>query len=189
MRDDEALRLALYLFHLPTAVRRARGQPLPGGIVGLLEVAAGDIGASEAAAARLERPVEVVRQAAAFFIEQILLMQGADAYRVLGGTRACTDSELRRHMALLQRWAHPDLADKNEDREGGRSALAARITLAWDALKTPERRAAYDAANPEVSSRWSRRSGRRPHKDRASGPRPGIWRAALRLLLGARRPR
>lgn len=186
MREDEAMRLALYLFHLPTAVRHAREQPLPAGVAGLLEVAAGVGDAAEAAALRLERPVEVVRQAAAFFIEQILLAQDADAYRVLGGTRTCTDSELRRHMALLQRWAHPDVAGKGGDGEGGRSAQAARITLAWDALKTPERRAAYDAANRQAYSARGRRSSRRSRLHRARGSSPGLWGAVLRLLRGTR---
>ena len=42
-------------------------------------------------------------------------------------------------MALLMRWLHPDVA-----REGERSVFAARIAAAWNTLKTPERRAAYD---------------------------------------------
>ena len=42
-------------------------------------------------------------------------------------------------MALLLRWLHPDL-----DRHGERSVFAARVTRAWNDLKTQERRAAYD---------------------------------------------
>ena len=85
------------------------------------------------------RSRETVREAAAFFIEQILLFPDADSYRVLGARPEATNGELRRNMALLLRWLHPDL-----DRQGERSVFAARVTRAWNDLKTQERRAAYD---------------------------------------------
>ena len=111
-----------------------RGQPpLP-----LRRGAAPGAGGAPAAAA-LGRPPEVVREAATFFIEQILLAPGGDSYRVLGCGPAATTSELRRNMALLMRWLHPDVT-----REGDRAVFAARIAAAWNTLKTPERRAAYD---------------------------------------------
>lgn len=199
MRDLEALRLALYLFHLPSAVRGARDNPLPEGIAALLLVAADDSGAAEAAAAKLERPVDVVRQACAFFIEQILLTPDADAYQVLGAGRSASDADLRRNMALMQRWVHPDM-----DRAGDRSVYAGRVTRAWEALKTQERRAAYDAANPPkpVKSRFSRSgrtSGIQPRRSSPSGtgrplaaaaaaPRTGLIGAALRFFLRRRDP-
>ena len=57
MRDLEALRLALYLFHLPSAVRSAREKPLPAGIPALLEVAAGEAGAVEAVWVWVQSPL------------------------------------------------------------------------------------------------------------------------------------
>jgi hypothetical protein len=42
-------------------------------------------------------------------------------------------------MTLLLRLLHPDL-----DSKGELSVFAARVTRAWNDLKTPERRAAYD---------------------------------------------
>ena len=85
------------------------------------------------------RSRDTVREAAAFFVEQILLYPGADSYRVLGARPDATYGELRRNMALLLRWLHPD-----RDRQGERAIFAARVTRAWSDLKTPERRAAYD---------------------------------------------
>jgi curved DNA-binding protein CbpA len=106
----------------------------------LLTVAAGDDPAREAAAvARLGRPLEVLREAATFFIEQILFAPGGDSYRVLGASPAASTGELRHNMALLMRWLHPDVA-----RAGERAVFAQRIAAAWNTLKTPERRAAYD---------------------------------------------
>jgi hypothetical protein len=42
-------------------------------------------------------------------------------------------------MAILLRWLHPD-----RDRYAERDAFAVRVTRAWNNLKTPEQRAAYD---------------------------------------------
>ena len=85
------------------------------------------------------RSRETVCEAAAFFIEQILLSPDADSYRVLGARPEATNYELRRNMALLLRWLHPD-----HDGQGARSVFVGRVTRAWNDLKTQERRAAYD---------------------------------------------
>jgi hypothetical protein len=42
-------------------------------------------------------------------------------------------------MTLLLKWLHPDL-----DRRSERSIYARRVTTAWNDLKTPVRRSAYD---------------------------------------------
>src|SRR5262249_38591623 len=46
-----------------------------------------------------------------------------------------------RNVALLLKWLHPDV-----DPRGERSVFIGKVTAAWNDLKTPERRAAYDAA-------------------------------------------
>lgn len=183
MREYEALRLALYLYHLPSAVRAAREKPLPKGISSLLEIAAGEGNAAEQAALDLERPAEVVRQASEFFIEQILLAPDTDAYRILGAASDAPDAELRRHMALLQRWVHPDM-----ERAGDRTVYAARVTRAWESLKSADRRAAYDAANPPKERSAKRHPYRRQRRQKASASaRPGMFGAALRFLFGSRK--
>ena len=58
-----------------------------------------------------------------FFIEQILFAPDADSYRVLGTAPQATPSELRRNVALLMRWLHPDL-----DPRGERSVFIGRVT-------------------------------------------------------------
>lgn len=183
MSDLDALRLALYVFHLPSAVRQARERQLPTGVPRLLEVAAREPGAAESAGLALERPPEVVRDACSFFIEQVLLAPGADAYRILGSERSVSEATLRRHMALMQRWAHPDL-----DRSGEKAGHASRVAAAWESLKTQERRAAYDAAHPP---RANQASGRLRHRRRRASNEAGrsnaILGAALRLILGSRR--
>jgi len=118
----------------------------------LLRIAAGDDAAEREAARLTERPRPVIREAAAFYIEQVLLSPNANSYRVLGATPAATPQELRRHMALLLSWLHPD-----KNASGERAVLAARITGAWNDLRNPDRRAAYDAMLTRSSSTSDRR--------------------------------
>ena len=136
---DAAVKTAIDLMQLPAQTRHIRTKPLPDDIVVLLQIASGDEEATRHAAERVGRTTEVVREAAVFFIIQILLYPDADSYRVLGAKPGAAVGELRRNMALLLRWLHPDL-----DPEREWSMFAARVTRAWNDLKTPDRRAAYN---------------------------------------------
>jgi hypothetical protein len=191
--DWAALQLALDLHRVPWRVRLVRAQPLPDGMGRLLTVAAGDDPASAAAAvAALGRPLHVVREAATFFIEQILLAPGTDSYRVLGAGAAAPTSELRRNMALLMRWLHPDVAGERE-----RVVFAARIAAAWNTLKTPERRAAYDrerqgaamrANGPHLEAAGARARSGRVQGSGGAGRRKGrLPRLLAFWLLGRSR--
>ena len=177
MGDWAALKLALELLHVPWRVRLVRERPLPEGVPLLLRVAAGDAASEEAAAKAAGRPPEVVRQAATFFIEQILLAPGADSYRVLGAGPTATTAELRANMALLMKWLHPDAAH-----EGEQSVFAARIAAAWNNLKTPERRAAYDS---ERQAAWAA-EGRSAAERRAKSPGGAPVRQAMRRARSGR---
>jgi hypothetical protein len=136
---DPAVRVAIDLMHSPSRARHLRSTPLPHDVVVLLRIASGDHGAISQAARNMSRSPETVREAAAFYVIQILLFPDADSYRVLGARPQATNDELRRNMTLLLRWLHPDLDPKNE-----LSVFTARVTRAWNDLKTPERRAEYD---------------------------------------------
>src|SRR5262245_38289472 len=188
----EALRLAIDLLHVPSSVRRVRLDPLPQGVALLLRIAAGDGIAVQEAVRTTDRSAEVIREAATFFIEQILLTAEADSYRVLGATPNATPSELRYNMALLLKWLRPDNAP-----EAQQSVFVKRVTLAWDDLKTPERRAAYDQAKATTKRRRSdhrrqkalRRAPRMviSRRNTATGPSYGLIRRALLFLLGGPR--
>lgn len=200
MGSTSAIKLAIDLVLVPSRVRHVRSEPLPRDVLTLLRVASGDEAVETAAAVAVGRPRELVREACAFFIEQILLCPDADAYRVLGADRSASAPDLRRNMALLLKWLHPDI-----DRKGNRSMFAARVTTAWDNLKTPERRATYETTRPpqeatrlarspvrkntasthpqQLPSRHSRHSfGARPGS--LKQPRIGLLRRAVRLFLG-----
>jgi hypothetical protein len=192
MGEEEALRAAIDLLHMPSRVRMLRAEPLPHGVALLLRIAAEDAGAVSEAAQLADRSPSVVREAAAFYIEQILLSPEADSYRVLGATPQGGSGELRANMALLMKWLHPD-----SDRHAQQSVFVNRVTKAWDDLKTAERRAAYDQGRRAAEARRaSRRQGRRARG--GSGlpgarhipvvaHRQGLLRRMLAFLLGGPR--
>ena len=177
MGGDAALRVALDLVQVPSRAPFIRSRPLPDGVLLLLEIAAGLDEAVDAASELTGRSPHLMRQAAQFFIEQVLLYPGADSYRVLAVGPAAPASELRRNMALLLRALHPDIG-ANETR----ALYAGRVTRAWEDLKTPERRSAYDStraqdiaahesaanAEPSRSARGKGRHGQRSSRRSAS---------------------
>jgi hypothetical protein len=173
----EALKVALDLLHMPSRVRLVRSGPLPQETLLLLQIAAGEEDAIQDAVAAMDRPRNVIEDAASFFIEQILFNPASDSYRVLGAGPQSTNLELRRNMALLLRWVHPDL-----DRYGSRASFATRVSRAWDDLKTAERRQAYDETLLKARPRSKRRS-KSQALARRSAERPQRGRDALRRLF------
>jgi DnaJ-like protein len=192
MGDGEALRVAVDLLHVPSRVRMIRVEPLPHGVPLLLRIAAGDVTAETEAVRLADRPPDVIRAAAAFFIEQILLCPEADSYRVLGAGQEATSSELRQNMALLMRWLHPDKV-----RQAQQSVFINRVTMAWDNLKTAERRAAYDRQYWALKQKTPVRGHRGAAHGRSAEPgsrrnpalrrRDGLLQRVLLFLLGASR--
>ena len=141
MRDETALELAVGLLQLPSRARALRDAALPRDVEALLNIVAGE-GHALANAARVSGlPERAVNDAAGFYVEQILLHPGADSYRALGANPDATMDQLRRNMALLLRWLHPD-----HEANSARAIYAGRVTEAWNNIKTAERRTAYDAA-------------------------------------------
>jgi hypothetical protein len=185
MGHAAAVKLAIDLMHFPSQVRSIRSAPLPDDVLILVRIAAGDEEASREAAEWAGRSREVVREAATFFIEQILLHPGADSYRVLGARPQAPYRELRRNMALLLKWLHPD-----SDPQGQRVVFATRVTRAWNDLKTQERRAAYDRSQrismAEKSFLHKKDSARTQSNRQGSNPR---WDYAGRYAgqVGSRR--
>jgi DnaJ domain len=172
MSERMALKTAIDLLHVPSQVRLCRSEPLPDGVLILLRIAAGDEAADQTAIDLMGRSKDTIQQAATFFIEQILFGPNSDSYRVLGANPQASAAELRRNVALLLRWLHPDL-----DHKGERSVFIGKVTAAWNNLKTPERRAAYDELWKRSSKNGKARSGRRNRRK----PLPAaLWRQSWR---------
>jgi hypothetical protein len=132
----DAVRLSLRLYGAPAGVHRLRKSALPGGMTELLAVTAGVADVLDPIAKELSRPSVDVRRAGAFFVEQILLAQGTNDYRLLGAHEGTSLDVLREHRKLLLRWVHPDVSDRHVA-EGSvdRSAYASRVQAAWERLE------------------------------------------------------
>jgi hypothetical protein len=147
MPRSDALAAAISMLERPHAAKLARSSRLPEGVTFLLEIAAGEAPALGNAAQLTGRTEATLQKAAGFFIEQVLLSPDGDSYRILGSDRGAPLAELRRNMALIMRWLHPDLAsDASSSSLLDRSLFASRITQAWETVKTDERRTAYNTS-------------------------------------------
>lgn len=159
MQETRALHAALSLARDPTLVRSARKVPVAPGVELVLALAASDEASLGTAQSLTGLPRPTLRDAAAFYIEQVLLDPAADNYRVLGVHHDAPDEQIRRHLALLMRWLHPDLSRAREpNRDLDRGHYVTRITKAWETLKSRERRASYDR---ELAARKPMRSKRK----------------------------
>lgn len=139
----DALQLALGLYRAPSHRFAARGLRLPAGIGQVLHLATGAPEVVAEAARVSGEPEDVLIQAARFYLQQVLFVSDADAYRMLGVTPDAPASQIRDHHRWLQRWLHPDRCDGEE------AIFASRVNAAWAQLRTPEVRRAHDVRREE----------------------------------------
>src|SRR5690606_165887 len=144
----EALELALGLLRAPAHRRALRARPLPQGTATLPALAPGSAEACRRAAQHTGYDEAELLEASRFYVQQVLLAEDADAYRVLGADRSADHATLRDHHRHLLRWLHPDRTGPGTQWD---SALSSRVNQAWNLLRTPAARIQYDATNP-VSS-------------------------------------
>ena len=124
-----------------------------------------------------------IRAAAIFYIYQVLWTSDADHYRILGVNPDASPAQLTEHIRWLAKWLHPDA-----DRPAVKRTAVTRVMSAWDAVKTPERRRAYEqqrTRRPDFSERPERSvhlSARRiPWIASAGAPWAGTSVSARRL--------
>lgn len=154
-----AVRAALDLFHVPSRARQLRLEPLPGDVVDLLKIVAGDAETLLRACRDSERSAEHIKRAANFFIEQILFTDHLDSYRILGLSASASSTDLKRNFSLLMRWLHPDGQQKQEE-----ALFVNRVTKAWNDLKTPDRRRDYDMRRVSQRLAWEKHQRARQKK-------------------------
>jgi hypothetical protein len=121
----------------------ARDAIVPDDLLGLFRIAGGaDL---EECGLTLTRPQDrdEARDAARFYIEQVLFRADADHYRLLGLTRAASEADIKEHHRLLMRLTHPDRSDAGD---AWRDGHAGRINRAYNTLRDAAARAAYDAS-------------------------------------------
>lgn len=185
--SHDALALALAFFKAPGRfpdLLHGRA-PLPSGMTELLQVAAGDL--PEGAAPPMFVSLPELREAALFFIDQVLLARDADHYRVMGLAAGADADQIKEHHRLLMRMFHPDrLAAPNERAE----EAAARINRGYAVLRGAETRAAYfETVQPAASI--ASKSAAYPTPVRVASQPPGpslppaLRRHAPQIVLGA----
>lgn len=172
--DISAIRAALDLLALPSRRRYMRERPLPGNIVLLLRIVVDDPNTVDSSATRAQASPKRLRQAAEFYIEQVMLAPHSDSYRVLGGRRNATAAELRQNLAYLCKWLHSDVCQNTMQ-----SVFLLRVTQAWNDLKTPERRSAYDA---KLDARLLEPNGSRRKRDQRTSPERRKGRGLLPIV-------
>jgi DnaJ-domain-containing protein 1 len=134
----DALEEAIALYRAPTRLSRLQGRPLGNALL-LLRIAANDRAAIAAAAQATGESAETVTDAALLYIQQVLFADTADAYRLLGARQEDATAQIQEHYRWLMRWLHPD-----RQPERWEVVYSDRINRAWQTLRSPERRAAYD---------------------------------------------
>jgi hypothetical protein len=134
-----AVLCALALLRSPRDARPASGDRLPTGIAQLLRIAGGDAQALAAARNASGADDQEMRDAAVFYVQQVLFAPGADSYRVLGVDSDADDDRIKEHYRWLVRWLHPD---RNPD--AWEAIYADRVNRAWQDLRTRDRRQRFD---------------------------------------------
>jgi hypothetical protein len=178
-----ALEWALALLRAPGERHALRQKPLPAGMEHLLGIAAGVVpDALAEAAVAFGEPEVRIREAAHFYVREVLFFPQADAYRVLGVASDANTAQIKDHHRLLQHWLHPDRLQSEDD-----AVFAARVNSAWNRLRTAERRQAYDQAlqrdrPPEVFDSNDALQGVRAWVAEPEIPR-NRWRHRLPMLV------
>ena len=137
--SGSALELALALRQVPSMRLMLRERPLPEDMSQLLALAGGSPALLEEAAGIHGETPAAVLEAVRFYVQEVLLFPGADAYRVLGLQRSADAARIKAHYRALQRWLHPDRCASDLE-----AAYATRVNGAWAQLRNEERRRIYD---------------------------------------------
>lgn len=152
-----AIDLAVDLARAPALAGVMRQQALPPDILDVIRLAAGCPEASKAAVAATRQPIELLRTAAIFYLEQMLFFPDAGLHRNLGVGPGASRAEMRLHMRWLMQWLHPD-----HNSSETAALLAQRVIQAWHELGRRDHAAAHVARPPALRRASSNPPKRRP---------------------------
>jgi hypothetical protein len=112
----------------------------------LLRLVAGEEQAMALAQRSTGETAESLREAAGFYIQQVMFASGSVSYRIIGVDADVSDERLREHYRWLARWLHPD-----RNRDQWEAVYADRVNRAWQDVRTVERRQHYDQSRREYA--------------------------------------
>ena len=135
----DTIDLALAVFREPSRLAEVRDRPLPEDIARIIRLAAGETAALHEAIQSSGATAESLAESCTFFLHQVLFAPGADAYRVLGARSDAPQARLRENYRWLMKLLHPD-----RHQDGWEAGYADRVNVAWQDLKTLDRRTKYD---------------------------------------------
>ena len=131
MPAKNILALVQTLSRQPGLRHELRLGPVPDDIEQVLALAGGERGHLERTAEALATDPDRLQQAARFYVQEVLLFQGAEDRRLLGLPPGADAATLKRHYRLLQSWLHPDRANA----DSGEAIHSARINAAFHRLR------------------------------------------------------
>ena len=174
MGNREATNIALDLFRSPAMAPAMRSAPLPKGMLTLIRIAAGSETETATLVFELGRSSNEVREAAAFFLQQVLFHRKSDDFRLLGLSPGASPEQIREHKRWLLKWLHPD---RNHNK--WESALFQRVVKAAENLEQLPGDGTRHLTQPRAGRprRLSRRSLRKFALRRVREPL--FWRARL----------
>jgi hypothetical protein len=186
---SSAVGLALEVLRMPALANSLRRLPLPPDVLVLIRIAGGCAATRETAVRDTGEAPEHIRNAAVFYLQQVVLHPLADSYRVLGATPGTATFTLREHRNWLLKWLHPDL-----DRANWESVLARRVNQAWQEIEKSKYgpRKSLESVVP-FSPKRSRKTSKfrpialpwiqQPNDMPARNFRPNKWGATALLAL------
>ena len=184
IKPNHALESAIALRRAPRLVRVMRSTQLPEGLTFLLRILSGEQQALVEAQHVTRLDEEAIISIVEFYVLQVMLFRGASSRRVLGVGPDAERSQIRRHMAYLMNWLHPD-----REANTWRVAFARRVLDSWHQI---EGGAEEDGPRlPSAATRTGRQlflipwiAVRPPRAARVSFPFIGIWRRLKQLGMG-----
>jgi hypothetical protein len=108
MSGVKAIDIALDVYRKPARARALSRQDVPAGMLTVIRIAAGSADEIEQPADGEAAETMPVKDAAVFFLRQLLMNAGNDDYRQLGLRRGASLQEIKDHKRSLLKWLHPD---------------------------------------------------------------------------------
>ena len=175
MNKRGAIELALDIYRHPSKVGAVRRAALPMDVLKLVRIVAG--GDDEIAAQNLtdqKSPAEM-RDAAVFFIQQIMFQSGNAPHRILGLSEDASPQQIKDHKRLLLKWLHPD---RNQSKWEG--VYFQRVLQAAQSVEGPPTNALVPVEpRPQRTSQHSRKTTK-PKLYMKPLDRAQTWQAKLR---------